>query len=132
MSAEAQGTAPELSSEQVRLLTEIGMTAAQHGLPAKAEVIFQSLRTLRPAMAGPYVGLALVRMNTGMTDEAIRVLERDGLAACPDDPDIRVFLGLALRLAKRSAESTRVLDEVVRSHPQERAAILARSLLANP
>ena len=130
MSADAAQSAPELSPEQIRLLTEIGMMAAQQGLPAKAEAIFQALRILRPQQPGSYVGLAMVRMNSGLNDEAIRVLERDGLAACPDDPDIRVFLGLALRLAKRAAESERMLDGVLRSHPQERAAILARSLLA--
>ena len=121
-----------ITSEHVRTLTEIGMLAAGHGRTEEAVAIFESLRILRPQRAFPYVGLALASLNSGKPEEAVRVLEREGLAACPGDADIRAFLGLALRLAQRPAESDRVLGELVRDQPDAQAAQLARSLLAGP
>ena len=121
-----------VTSEQVRTLTEIGMVAAGNGMAAEATTIFESLRILRPARPFPYVGLAVVSLNSGRPEEAVRVLEREGLAACPGDPDIRAFLGFALRLARRPAEATRVLEELVRDFPDGEAVRLARALLAGP
>jgi len=121
-----------LTSSQVRTLTEIGMIAAGHGLATEAATIFEALQVLRPRRAFPYIGLALTSLNSGRPDEAVRVLERDGLAACPGDPDLRAFLGLALKLAQRPAESVRVLEALVRDLPEAETARFARSLLAGP
>ena len=121
-----------LTSAQVRTLTEIGMLAAGHGLAAEATTLFQGLQVLRPQRAFPYIGLALASLNSGRPDEAVRVLEREGLAACPGDPDLRAFLGLALKLAQRPAESLRVLEALVRDFPEADSARFARSLLAAP
>ena len=119
-----------LTSAQVRTLTEIGMIAAGRGLPAEAQAIFESLRVLRPRRAFPYIGLALARLNAGRPEEAVELLERDGLGACPGDPDLRAFLGLALKLAQRPAESRRVIEQLLEEHPGADSARLARSLLA--
>jgi predicted Zn-dependent protease len=108
------------------------MIAAGRGLVAHADAIFESLRYLRPAEPVGYVGLAVARMNTGRAEEAVQLLSRDGLAACPGDPEIRTFLGLALRLAQRAGESVRVLEGVVAEHPDDAACALARKLLATP
>ena len=90
-----------VTSAQVRTLTEVGMIAAGRGLPAEALAIFESLQVLRPSRPFPYIGLALTHLHAGRAEEAVRVIEREGLAACPGDPDLRAFLGLALRLAQR-------------------------------
>ena len=119
-----------ITSSQVRTLTEIGMIAAGRGLAAEALAIFESLQVLRPQRPFPYIGLALVRLNAGKPDEAVEVLERLGLAACPGDPDLRAFLGLALKLAQRPAESRRVLEVLLEEHPGADSARFARSLLA--
>ncbi|HYC37711.1 MAG TPA: hypothetical protein VEC19_14890 [Usitatibacter sp.] len=119
-----------VTSAQVRTLTEIGMIAAGRGMPVEALAIFEALQQLRPQRAFPYIGLALTHMNAGRPEEAVRVIERDGLAACPGDTDLRAFLGLALKLAQRPAESVRVLEELLREHPGADSARFARSLLA--
>ena len=121
-----------LTSAQVRTLTEIGMLAAGHGLAAEAATIFEALQVLRPQRSFPYIGLALASLNSGHPEEAVRILERDGLAACPGDPDLRAFLGLALKLAQRPAESLRVLEALVRDMPDAQSSRFARSLLAGP
>ena len=120
-----------VTSEQVRLLTEVGMVAAGRGFPRQAREIFEGLRILRPERPFPYVGLAVASLNAGDANEAVRILEREGLAACPGDPELRAFLGLALQLAQRRAEGERVLRGVVQEHPDTQAAKLASRLLAS-
>ncbi|MFC4160052.1 tetratricopeptide repeat protein [Chitinimonas lacunae] len=121
-----------LSSDTIRLLTEIGFAAAGRGLMAEAETIFSGLALLRPEAAFPYIGLAITRLNAGQPDEAVRVLERDGLSRCPGNIEIRVFLGLALRLARRGSESDKILLAVLAEAADHDAARLARALLGSP
>lgn len=121
-----------VTPEQVRTLTEIGMVAAGHGFAAEATTIFESLRILRPTRPFPYVGLAVVSLSAGRPEDAVRILEREGLAACPGDADLRAFLGFALRLAHRPAEATRVLEELVREFPEGQASRMARAMLEGP
>lgn len=118
-----------LTPEMVRLLTELGFAAAGRGLFDEAETIFQGLAAVRPDSAFPYIGLALTRLNAGQPDEAARVLEQEGLARCPGDIEIRVFLGLALRLARRGSESDKLLRAVLDEAADHDAARLARALL---
>lgn len=125
---EADGITPE----QVRTLTEVGMMAAGHGYTAEATAIFESLRVLRPQRPFAYVGLAVTSLNSGKPEEAVRVLEREGLVACPGDGEIRAFLGLALRLAQRPAEAQRVLEALLAEQPEADGARLARALLSGP
>jgi hypothetical protein len=121
-----------ITSAQVRLLTEVGMLGAGHGLAAEAVAIFESLQVLRPDRPFPYIGLAVASLNGGRFDEAVEVLEKRGLAACPGDPDVLAFLGLALKLAQRPGESRRVLEAMLRDHPGAESAGFARGLLAGP
>jgi len=121
-----------ITPEQVRMLTEIGMMAAGHGYAPEASAIFESLRVLRPRRPFAYVGLAVTSLNSGKPEEAVRVLEREGLAACPGDGDIRAFLGLALTLAQRPAEARRVLEALLAEQPGAEAERMARALLAGP
>jgi Flp pilus assembly protein TadD len=123
---EADGVTPE----QVRTLTEIGMMAAGYGYTAEAITIFESLRVLRPQRPFAYVGLAVASLNSGKPEEAVRVLEREGLAACPGDGDIRAFLGLALQLAQRPSDARRVLEALLAEQPEGEAARMARALLS--
>ncbi len=121
-----------LSPELLRLLAEIGMLAAGRGMDTQAEAIFGALRELRPGQSAGYVGQAVARLNAGRADEAVELLQRDALAACPGDPEVRVFLGLALRLAQRPAEATRVLQGVAGDEVPRTVSALARRLLSAP
>jgi hypothetical protein len=119
-----------LTSEQVRLLAEIGFMAAGAGLGRVSEAIFDGLRVLRPQQPFPYIGLAWARQCAGRIEDAIRILREDGLRANPDNDEIQVFLGLALCIGQRSAESERVLSAVLaKPGPETPERKLARSCL---
>lgn len=99
-----------LSSEEIKLLTEVGFLAASRGDAKRAKGIFIGLQKLRPQRAFAYVGLAVALMNTGRHDEAATLLtnavERVDLE---EQGEVNAFLGLALQLAGRTSESLRAL-----------------------
>ncbi|MDB5839907.1 MAG: hypothetical protein JWQ23_1859 [Herminiimonas sp.] len=102
-----------LAADDIRLLAEIGFMACGAGHAKAAKSLFEGLRVLRPDHAFPYIGLALARLGAGANDEAVRILRDEGLAANPENNEIKVFLGLALNMARRPSESARVLQEVL-------------------
>lgn len=116
-----------LSSDDARMLTEIGFLAAASGDVLRAERIFGGLARLRPGRAYPQVGLAVAWMNAGRAADAVVLLEK----AQATDPEERATLdawrGFALQLAGRSGESRRVLDTLAAT--QGDAGQLARGLL---
>jgi len=122
------GTAFVLDAQEARLLTEVGMLAAEAGDVARADRIFDALRALRPGRAYSYIGLALARLSAGRAAEAVRLLES---AAAVDDPAERGVLeawrGLALQIDGHAAESRRVLNAAAGMSGE--GATLARRLL---
>jgi len=102
-----------LSSDDIRLLGEIGLMAAGAGNGKAAEAIFQGLMVLRPNRALPYIGLSMAKQCLGATDEALRILSEDGLRANPDSDEILVFLGMTLNNARRDGEGKRVLQDML-------------------
>jgi hypothetical protein len=133
---------PQLESQDVRLLMEVGMLGAGAGaqLHAAVEQLFSALMVLRPEHDFAYIGQASAWLNQGRTDEAVTVLEqglrllestkRTGAEA--DRDMLRAFLGLALSMGKRPAEAQQELTRLLRtgSHPQ--ALRMARGLLGLP
>jgi hypothetical protein len=121
-----------LTNEQIRLLAEIGFMAAGIGQSARAEKIFSAIAVLRPNTAAPYIGIAMARLNARDFEGAIRVLRDDGMKAVQDNAEIRVFLGLALGLANRAAESERVLRQVASENEASNAPeiAMARNILS--
>lgn len=106
-----QGTAFVLDAQDARLLTEIGMLAAEAGDVTRADAIFGALRRVRPDRAYPYIGLALARLAAGRAGEAVRLLE-DADASDPQERGVlHAWRGLALQLTGRTAESRKVLNE---------------------
>lgn len=105
-------TNPALTTEEIRLLAEIGFLACGAGHTRAARLLFEGLRNLRPTQPFAYIGLALSRLEAGENEEAIRILREEGLRNNPDNDEVKVFLGLALATARRASESQRVLSEV--------------------
>ncbi|MDK2123492.1 hypothetical protein [Parachitinimonas caeni] len=121
-----------LAPDEIRLLTELGFVASGAGKLVEAAAIFNGLKAVRPDRSFVYIGLAVTLLNGGKAAEAAMLLEREGLQACPDDPEIRVFLGLALRLSRRAQESTKVLESVLTAECSPEIRALAQSLLTTP
>lgn len=121
-----------LDGDEIRLLTEVGMALAGTGQPAPACAIFDGLRTLRPQRAFAHVGRALALLNAGRAEEAARGL-RDALPLVSDErPTVEAFLGLALQLAGRSAESQRMFATAAAADPALDGVVMARRMLGLP
>lgn len=64
-----------LKPDAVKLFAEIGFLGLSRGEPARAEVIFQMLRALRPGEEAGAIGSALTAMAANRADAAIKVLK---------------------------------------------------------
>lgn len=131
-----------LSGDDMRLLTEIGMLGAGAGLPLRAstETLFRKLMVLRPSRDFAYIGLACTYLNLGRPDDAVRVLER-GLqimdSTADDTPTsdramVQAFLGMALLMARRTAEAMALLNTLAQNCQHGPALRMARGLLGLP
>lgn len=109
----ADSSLPDLLEEgDVRLLAQAGFLAAGVGDVARARVVFDALRPLRPDRAWPWLGVASALLNARKPAEAARLLEPVQLPHAGEQAMVRAFLGLALQLDERSGESLRVLRAV--------------------
>jgi hypothetical protein len=120
-----------LSSDDIRLIADIGFMAATNGFVVPSLRVFEGLRTLRPAHSFPYIGLALARITVGAFNDAIRLLRDEGLQALPDDEDIQLYLSLALHFSNQQQESQRLLSAVLKNEELDPAQkSLASSVLS--
>lgn len=109
---DAQTADSLMTPAEIRLLSALGFMAARCGHVVPAIRIFEGLAVLRKDKAFPYVGLALAMICVGAYGDAARVLRERGLLACPGDPEIEAYLGLALQLAGRMSEAAAVTREL--------------------
>ena len=120
-----------VDTELVRILMDVGFVATGSGRHEQAKIIFKGLAAVRPESELPWIGLAVVLMNTGNPDEAALLLRDKGLQINPGSCLARSFLGLAHKLSGHGAEAERVLNSVVADCPdRESSAAMARALLA--
>lgn len=127
---------PLLEPEDIRLLTEIGMLGAGAGarLAEPVAQLFSALMQLRPGRDFPYIGQAVACFNQGRPEQAVPVLESGLRLACEaSDRDLlRAFLGLALLMARRTAEGHSQLEQLLHEEAEPRAQRMARGLLGLP
>ena len=118
--------APDFGAADLQLLQDLAFVAAGGAFVADTDAIAAGLAQLRPASAGPLIAQALARLNAGRADEAVACLQRELPGADGHEQALQQsFLGLALQIAGRQAESRRVLQAVA-GHP---AAGVARAVL---
>lgn len=116
---------PVIERDDLQLLAEVGMLAAQRGDVAAAQTIFAALQQERPGSAAGYVGPALALLFRGRAAEAIGELQR-GLpkVEASQQQDLQALLGFALQVEGRGSESQQAL-QAARDHPVA-AALLAQ------
>jgi predicted Zn-dependent protease len=117
-----------LESAEIRRLVSIGFYGALNGKPEAAQRLFESLGALRPDEGFPRIGCALALLARGRAEEAVRLLE-DALRRRPHDEDVRLFLGMALRMANRDRQAGAVLSSVAQCNSDSAGTRLARQLL---
>lgn len=115
-------TRPEVDGREVyegdegvlKLLAEIGLSAAVHGNGEAAQPIFDALSQLRPENPVGAIGRALGDIAAGRLDDAITNLRTLGTGddACPDE--VKAVLLIALCLAGQQVDASllcrRLLD----------------------
>ncbi len=88
-----------LSADEVRLLAALGFSAARMGQVESSVRIFEALAVLRPTYAFPFIGMALAYLAVGKPHSAIELLAGRASLVCPGEPDIQLYLSLALHHA---------------------------------
>lgn len=119
----------EVSTQAVQTLMEVGVMAAGCGFYHQAFQIFEGLEAVRPDSEAPLVGVALIHMNSGEHEEAIKLLREGALVRNPNSINVKMVLGLALRLAGRNAECDNLIKELNASS-DPKAKNYAKSLAA--
>jgi hypothetical protein len=97
----------EMTSEDVRVLADLGYVALSRGLDQHAMAIFQGVKTARPQGEAGAIGIALVHLLRGDMDTAIKLLRGAG----PGDA-ARTFLGIALARHGDVDEAKKLLTNV--------------------
>lgn len=118
----------KLESDDLRLLSEIGLLAAGRNLRAEAEMIAGALARWRPrsAIAGMVRGVAA--MSRGDHEGAVRALRDEALRAEPDSAEARALLGFALEHAGYGHAADQVLHPLA-AMDGEGPGALARAIL---
>lgn len=108
-----------------QLLAKIAfLTADCQALPI-AEKIFQSIHKAKPEHQTPIVGLAYTALLASKFDEAVTLLRDKVLAANPDNPTAKAYLGLALGCKGDLEASNAILAQVLQDAKGTSAAKFA-------
>ena len=113
-----------LTSEDVRLLVDLGFVALSAGLDREAQTIFAGVRAARPGQEAAPLGMAMVHMARNDLDKAVATLR-----ALPPSDAATTYLGLALMRRGDRAEGRRILLGVVETSAGTPFAALARAAL---
>ena len=113
-----------LSSDDVRLLVDIGFMALSHGFVAPAADIFAGIVAARPAQEAGHIGNALVLLHKGEVDAAVTILRR-----LPPTDSARLFLGLAVSRAGDVPQAREILADIAVVAPDTPQAASAQAML---
>ena len=98
--------------EELKILTEIGYSAAARGMGDRARPIFEALAICMPDNAAAAIGYALLAIVQGDFNQAITVLERDGIGKRENADGAKSILLMALKLAGRELDAARLSREL--------------------
>lgn len=112
------------STDELRLLVNVGFVAISKGEPGVAADIFVAVRLLRPKQEAGYIGGALAALIAGDPDAAVQLAE-----SAPDTPAARAFRGLALLRSGDVRRARGSLRSVIEDVPSSAFAVLAEQLL---
>ena len=98
------------SSDELRLLAQVGFWGATRGQTTAAKAIFSAIEAERPKSLVAFVGPAMIHLVQGNAGEAVACLERAvAVVSQEDKPELYAFLGLAYRVDGRSGLSQEAL-----------------------
>jgi hypothetical protein len=120
---------PEICTDLVKTLLEIGYVAIGRGLQSHAEDIFQGLSTARPESELPIVGLAVCKMNFGDFASASKLLVEDALVINPSSSIAKCFLGVVSHYCGAKSEALIIMNEVLENSNDNSAINIAKSVI---
>ncbi len=91
--------------QTVKLLYEIGLSAASRGFGEETKPIFDAFAVCFPDHAGSAIGYAMIALSKNDFDGAISVLKRDGITKSVCAYEAKGLLAVALNMAGREAEA---------------------------
>lgn len=115
---------PFVTSDDVRLMADIGFIAFSRGFHREAAAIFRGLMAARPSQEAGPIGLALVHLMRDEAAEAIAILKKQ-----PPSDAVLTYLGLAQSRIGDIAAARRNLTEVAGTALDPSFSTLADGLL---
>ena len=106
-----------LSSRELKLLSELALSAAVQGYGREAKPIFDALRVLKPENAIAAIGSGLTEMIDGNFAEAARILQREGITAAAGGTEAKALLAIALMMSGRIGDALQLQQELMRTGP---------------
>ncbi len=102
-----------LSSEEIKLISEIGFMAASLGLSEQSKGIFKGLENIRGKSAFIYIGKALSHMLIGEWNEALYILREEGLRVIPESNELKLYLALTLIASNNYFFGEKILSNIL-------------------
>jgi hypothetical protein len=99
-----------VSSEELRILADIGFIAASRGLFDHATAIFEALKALRPEGEAGYLGHGIIDILRGAPASALTTLQD-----APRTDAVYTFMGIAQMQVGNLEEGKRLLRDVCSS-----------------
>ncbi len=103
----------------VKLLYEIGLSAASRGFGETTRPIFDAFAQCFPQHAGAAIGYAMLSLSQGDTDYAIEILKRDGITKQVCAQEAKGLLLVAYNMAGRQAEAQALQAELMQTQNQQ-------------
>ena len=107
MTDPAPSSAVPLSSEDARLLAELGFLGVSRGMAREADAVFKALALARPGGEAAAIGRALVLMGAGDARAAAAILRN-----APPTDAVAAFTALALARAGEREDAAERLEDV--------------------
>ena len=119
-----------LTSDEIRMISDLGFLAASNGLVVPGIRIFQSLIKLRRYHAFPYVGMAMCKVFVGAYQAAIDVLFQAMDVVRFDAEELALYLAVCSEISG-DKESCKKISEylIINKFLSDRQLLLAQVLL---
>lgn len=105
-----------LTSEEIRLIADLGFLAATNGLVVPGIRIFQSLIKLRKKHAFPYIGMAASKIFIGAYQSAIEVLLQAMDCVIFDTEEIALYLAVCAEISGDSESSKKISEYLIQNN----------------
>lgn len=103
--------------QTVKLLYEIGLSAASRGFGDETRPIFDAFALCFPDHAGAAIGYAMIALSKNDFDGAITTLKRDGITKSVCAYEAKGLLAVALNMAGREGEARELQRELMTAAP---------------